>query len=125
MEQITIFDYLEQLEKLPSLQEFISIIEKKYGLKFNYTERFNRPEYVHVFNKGKKSELSIREGEFTCSDTKGQRFFAVNYSTTNSGFGNPCTKSSSVYASIEEAIRKNRELISQQKGRKNDKNGKS
>lgn len=111
MEQITIFDYLKEINRIPSLQELLDKIEQKYGIKFDYTERFREPEYVHNFCKSKKSELSISERTFNCKDQENERFISVDYAHKSAGFACPCTTLSSIYGCIDKAIKMHKEEV--------------
>lgn len=90
-------------EDLPTLDEVAQEVKKQCGL-------FLKPIMTDCVNRGwewhyhwKHSELTIRESHFYGDKTK--RFIAVDWSTTHSGFGCPCTTLTSVIHHVNNAIK--------------------
>lgn len=108
---------------LPSLEEAIAEITKKYGLEFEtYQGEWNLPDnptiYKHVFKKN--SVLEISEGHYWSAKGrdafKGARYIAVDWEGWHESVSRPCDDIAEIYHAVEFAIYRNDHMKKPKKG---------
>jgi len=99
---------------LPSLEETIEQITRKYGLEFEtYHGEWNLPDnptiYKHVFKK--HSVLEISESHYWSprkeNNFEGARYISVDWEGWNEGTGRPCDDIAEVFHAVEDSIYRN------------------
>ena len=98
---------------LPTLEETIELVKKKFGLEFEtYHGEWNLPDnptiYKHVFKK--HSVLEISESHYWSArgkDFEGARFIAVDWDGWHESVSRPCDDLSEVYHGVDYAIYRN------------------
>lgn len=95
---------------LPTLEQAVEEISKKYGLEFtSYEADWNKPDnptvYKHVFKK--HSYLEISEGVFAGTDT---RYIAVDWEGYHEGTSCPCESLVRIIRAVDNAIYRNEHI---------------
>ena len=98
---------------LPTLEETIELVKKKFGLEFEtYHGEWNLPDnptiYKHTFKK--HSVLEISESHYWSArgkDFEGARFIAVDWDGWHESVSRPCDDLSEVYHGVDYAIYRN------------------
>lgn len=112
---------------LPSLEETIAEITKKYGLEFEtYQGEWNLPDnptiYKHVFKRN--SVLEISEGHYWSAKGrdafKGARYIAVDWEGWHESASRPCDDIAEVYHAVEFSIYRNEHMKKPKKKEDND-----
>lgn len=112
---------------LPSLEETIEQITKKYGLKFEtYEGEWNLPDnttiYKHIFKK--HSVLEISEGHYWSAKgreaVKGVRYIGVDWDGWHESVSRPCDDLAEVFHAVEYSIYRNDHAKKPQKKDKDD-----
>jgi len=108
---------------LPSLEETIEQITKKYRLEFEtYQGEWNLPDnttiYKHVFKK--HSVLEISEGHYWTAKgrdaVKGARYIAVDWEGWHESASRPCDDIAEIYHAVEYSIYRNDHMKKPKKG---------
>ena len=107
---------------LPTLEETIEQITKKYGFEFEtYQGEWNLPDnptiYKHVFKK--HSYIEISEAHYWSArgkDFEGARYIAVDWNGWHESVSRPCDDIAEIYHAVEFAIYRNDHMKKPKKG---------
>lgn len=107
---------------LPTLEETIELVKKKFGLEFEtYQGEWNLPDnptiYKHVFKK--HSYIEISEAHYWSArgkDFEGARYIAVDWNGWHESTCHTCDDTEEIYRAVEHAIYRNEHAKKPKKG---------